>query len=218
MLSCLASNTSSFDNADECVAVVEGSLNRAGWQPDYSRRLVVGSLRFSDGIISFGELVGHFLYLDIHNNRSDIAALETTGRLSGYAKKGGDLSPSEIRSPLKATGRPGYAHTIFPRSHEAFDLLCVGRLHEQGNLLSLSVPPVSGTVTSAFEGAYFALLPRSVFLNTALDVRPQPSLPITNGVWTLQFEFFAIGFPLLTVCVDLSLKNDSRPTAQTICC
>lgn len=81
---------------------------RAGWTPDYSRRLRAGELRLSDENITYGNLAGQFLYLDIHNNRPDIAALEATARLLGYAQSGRAFEPSTIRSPLKATARYGF--------------------------------------------------------------------------------------------------------------
>src|SRR5712691_10028829 len=61
--------------------------------------------------------------------------------------------------------RPGFSHTIFPKSHEAFDLLCVGtyrRPVEPG----WTVPAASG----AFEGPPIALVDQGVYLNSALDV------------------------------------------------
>ncbi len=62
-------------------------------------------------------------------------------------------------------------------------------------------PVVAGTV-------------RQVFLNCALDVDPIPPLPITPGAWTLQYEFFAIGFPILTVLVEFHFPNTGDPTAH----
>ena len=53
-----------------------------------------------------------------------------------------------------------------------------------------------------------------MYLNTALDVRPLPSLPIAQGMWLLKFEFFAIDFPLLTVIVELTIEADTLPLAR----
>jgi hypothetical protein len=202
MLAYLATNTETFDGLEDCLVVVERALDRAGWHSSYSRQLTAGSLCFRSEHITFGQLTGNFLYLDIHNRRSDIAALETTGRLAAYAKEGDHFEPSGIRSPLKATGRPGYSHTIFPNSYETFDLLCFGK----------QVLPGPQSSTRAVEAVH------SIYLNTSLDVSPLPSLPISDGTWRLKFEFFAIDFPLLTVLIRLTISGTRRPVATLIAC
>jgi hypothetical protein len=191
MLGYIGVNTETFIDFDHCCAVVGRALDRAKWTTDYTRRLSAGRLRFSDEIIGYGYLSGRFLYLDILNGRPDIAALEATARLSEFGRAGQLLQPSPIRSPLKATARPGFAHTIFPKSYEAFDLLAVGTYGQQ------SEP--------------------GVFLNTAYDVAAAPRLPISAGVWRLRYEFFAIDFPVLSVLIDLTLTdwNDPRATILT---
>ena len=126
MLRYIGINTETFNDTADCTGVVTRALERARWVPDYSRRLTASNLRWSEGNIRSGYIAGKFLYVDICNHRPDIAALESTARLAAFAAKGRDWQPSPIRSPLKATGRPGFSHTIFPKSHEAFDLLCIG--------------------------------------------------------------------------------------------
>jgi len=116
MLRYIGVNTENFDDFRDCGAVVERALDRSGRTPDYVRRLRADSLRFSEPI-TYGNLAGRFLYVDIRNGRPDIAALEATARLTEFGLSGGTLLPSPIRSPLKATARPGFSHTIFPRSH-----------------------------------------------------------------------------------------------------
>jgi len=167
-------------------------------------------LRFENAPIRYGNLLGRFLYIDILNNRPDIAALETTARLSEFGTAGQTLQPSRIRSPLKATARPGFSHTIFPKSHEAFDLLCVGAYSSQGGP-SFVVPPLSG----ALVGSVVCGEP-GVFLNTALDVVAPPRLPITLGVWHLRYDFFAIDFPVLSVLVELTISDWNQPSAKLL--
>jgi len=196
MLRYVGINTERFCGQADCCAVVGRALDRATWQPDYSRRLTAGELRLSPIMppTQYGNLVGRFLYLDIRNDRPDIAALECTARLFAYAPAGRPLQLSRIRSPLKATGRPGFSHTIFPQSHEAFDLLCVG----------VNGPGLKREAR--------------VYLNSALDVSPLPDLGIAKGAWILQYQFFAIEFPILTVTVELSrgehLDADARILEQ----
>ena len=139
MVKYIGINTQQFSSFDDCCAVVERVLDRSDWKPDYSRRLMADRLRFSDGPIRYANqqgnlLDGRFLYVDVLNQRPDIAALEASARLAEFGRSGGALRPCPIRSPLKATARPGFAHTIFPKSYEAFDLLCVGTYSERASI------------------------------------------------------------------------------------
>jgi hypothetical protein len=208
MLRYIAINTETFVDFDDCLAAVERALDRAKWTADYSRRLRADQLRLSDDLIRYGGLTGRFLYVDIQNRRPDIAALEATARLSEFGPAGEALQPSRIRSPLKATGRPGFSHTIFPRSYEAFDLLCIGTYSEPAQLV-FSAPAASGSLTGP------AMVPggSGVFLNTALDVVGGQRLAITPGDWRLRYEFFAIDFPILSILVELALPDWNTPSA-----
>jgi hypothetical protein len=196
MLAYIGINTETFTTLDECTAAVERALDRAAWTPDYSRRLMMSGLHFSDELVRYWNLVGQnlfgrFLYADINNGRPDIAAMETTARLAEIAPAGASWEPCRIRSPLKATGRPGFAQTIYPQSHEAFDMLCVG--------IYSGSPDVSG-----------------VYLNCALDAR-LPALPIEIGVSMLRYEFVALEFPLLSATIELTLHDwNDEPTARIV--
>jgi hypothetical protein len=146
----------------------------------------------SDEIIGYHDLAGRFLYLDIHNGRPDIAAIETTARLACYRASGTTHRiPSPIRSPLKATSKPGFSHTIFPNSHEAFDLLCFG------------------------QSSYLPGL-EQVYLNTARDVARAQHLPLTKGRWEIEYEFYAIGFPLLRVLIEFNWPAFGPVTTSVI--
>jgi hypothetical protein len=192
LLRYIGCNTEQFAGYDDCVSVVRQAWERAGWESSYSRRLRAGMLRLSDEIIGYGDLTGRFLYLDIHNGRPDIAALETTARLTGYAPAGTtDRIPCTIRSPLKATGKPAFSHTIFPNSHEAFDLLCLGQ--------SSYLPGVEGT-----------------YLNTARDVACAQHLPLTKGTWEIEYEFYAIDFPLLRIVIELNWPTIGSATSKIL--
>jgi hypothetical protein len=201
-------NTETFDDFEDCCGVVERALDRSGWNPDYSRRLRADNIRFTNGLITYGPLSGRFLYVDITNGRPDIAALEATARLAEYGPRDGALKPSPIRSPLKATARPGFAHTIFPKSCEAFDLLCVGMRQD----IVANSPLNSGF----FAGPPIAAEDQGVYLNSALDVMGAGRLPITLGNWLLRYEFYAIGFPLFSVSIELSVTDWNMPRASII--
>ncbi|MGA2905339.1 MAG: toll/interleukin-1 receptor domain-containing protein [Candidatus Korobacteraceae bacterium] len=196
MLAYIGINTETFATLDECSAAVERALDRAKWTPEYSRRLRTGELRFSDDVLGYQNLRGRFLYLDIKNGRPDIAAMEVTARLVEIAPVGAPWELCRTRSPLKATGRPGFAQTIFPRSHEAFDLLCVGAY----------LGPTQ-------RGPQYG--PPGVYLNCALDA-VLPPLPIAIGVWMLRYEFVALEFPPLSVTIELTIQDWGRPSAKIV--
>ncbi|MDX2151430.1 MAG: hypothetical protein SFV54_11905 [Bryobacteraceae bacterium] len=195
MLAYIGVNTESFDRYEDCCEVVERAVLRAAWDPSYTRRLLGANLRFSPQLLTFGHLTGYFLYLDILNGRPDSAALETTARLCEIDCNGKGPVPSAIRSPLKASGRPGFAHTIFPRSHETFDLLCVGRIIE----------PVQGDVI---------VHPQGVYLNSALDLAGAGCIGTEAGLWRLAYEVIAIDFPTLSVSVELDVRDWEKPRAS----
>jgi hypothetical protein len=206
MLRYIGVNTKPFEDHRDCVATVDSAIENAKWKSDYSRRLRADGLTFRH--VSYrnhmgSTLDGNFLYLDIHNARPDLAALETTARLVEYGEKGQVAETSHIRSPLKASGRPGFAHTIFPRSHETFDLLCVGSLTEHN---AVPGPAANGVTTTRATG---------VFLNSALDA-PWTPLRMANGVWTLRFEILALDFPLLSLTIELTLPDHGEPTARLL--
>jgi hypothetical protein len=212
MLRYIGNNTETFSKGSDCCAVVRRALTRARWTTDYSRRLRAGKLRWG-GPLNYGGLTGQFLYLDIINGRPDIAALEATARLYVFGKVGDQLQPSTIRSPLKATGRPGFSHTIFPKSHEAFDLLCIGSTRSVSPTVISSTSTSTGTVLLPQSSAP---KPQQVFLNGALDVYPISPLPITPGVWTMEYEVFAIGFPVLVVQIELDFPSTGDPSARVL--
>ncbi len=218
MLRYIGINTEQFLSLDDCCATVARALDRSGWTPEYSRRLTAGELRFSNELIRYGNLIGRFLYLDIHNHRPDIAALEATARLAEYGPSGGVFCPCTIRSPLKATGRPGFSHTIFPRSHEAFDLLCFGIYRPDD--VKRSVPPASGAfaMPSYVIGSQPMPLPEElgVFLNTALDLYSAQHLPMQVGAWKFRYEFFAIDFPLLSVLLEVTFTDWESVSAKVL--
>lgn len=199
MLGYIGCNTKAFETDDECLVIVEGALDLSGWEPSYSRRLRAENVRFKhDRYIHFTQelMDGRFLSLDIANKRPDIAAVETSGRLVGFRRDGEqNWSPSSPhhRSLLKASGRSGFSHTVFPRSSEIFNILFMGS--------------VSRNSAERDDGIY---------LNSALDLIPNPRLPLKPGQWELLYEFYAIGFPLLCVEVSLRYSTFDDPEAELL--
>lgn len=210
MLKYIGVNTETFANFDACLATVERALDRAAWTSGYSRRLKADRLRFSPELIRYGGLVGRFLYVDILNQRPDIAALEATAKLTSFGRSDDAMLVCPIRSPLKATGRPGFSHTIFPNSWEAFDLLCVGVYDDPTP--TLYAPAASGSLVEP------VMVPdeTGILLNTALDLAQAPRLPITSGEWLLRYDFFAIGFPMLSLTIMLRFANWNDTEASIV--
>jgi hypothetical protein len=190
-------NTQEFTDYGDCVAVVCRAMRGTNWRSDYSRRLHAGRPRVSRGIRYTNpdtgiDLKGDMWILDIHNHRPDIAARETSCKLVSYKRTGSRVTTqSEIQSPLKASGRPSFSHTIFPQSHASFDLFCIGEsIYHSGE--------------------------KRVYLNSALDLTPTPSLRITNGSWELTYEFHAIDFPVLRVVIGLNWPKKSRSWVKVL--
>jgi hypothetical protein len=195
MLAYIGCNTDGFDKPNGCLKAVKKALEESNWKPDYSRRLIAGKPSFSDLVLysdGLTQVKGRILYLDILNHRPDMAALETTARLKNLRQaKTKTWMASEIRSPLKATRGRGYSHTIFPSSSEAFDLLCIGESSDAAGQTK-------------------------AFLNCALDLLPKPCVPITSGVWELEYEFYAIGFPVLRVMVEVTWSPNGQLAAKIL--
>jgi len=161
-------------------------LVESGWEPDFSRRLVAENIHFEDGVYRHftGELLeGRFLSLDMRNRRTDLAAVESSGRLVGFRRHGDHswIDRSLVhRSLLKASGRGAFSHTIFPGSAETFSLIFMGCLTGNG------------------------VRAEGVYLVSAIDLIPNPALELPPGEWELLYQFYAIGFPPL--CVEVHLR------------
>jgi len=190
-------NSEEFSGYRDCVAVLRRALKRTNWTPDYSRRLQAGKTHVSRGMRYTNpdteiNLKGDMWILDIHNHRPDIAARETTGRLISYKRTGSRVTiQSKIQSPLKASGRPAFSHVIFPCSYVSFDLLCIGEsIYHSGE--------------------------KHVYLNSALDLTPTPSLAITYGTWELTYEFHAIEFPVLRIVIELHWPKEGRSSVKVL--
>jgi len=189
-----ASNAIIFSTPKEAIEKAEEAINERGWKPNYTRHLMAANLRWSEGMINYGShatgelLIGRFLSIDIQNHRSDHAAFNTIARLGSIKDANGNPISVHDRSNLKANGQPGYAHTIWPESHGAFDLLLAKA--EQGG---------------------------AICLNSSLDLLPKPSIITLPGLYTLQYEVLSESFPILTFSIQLDVTGDAQTTqAQLI--
>lgn len=167
-----------FEDPSTLPDLIIAAMRTRGWSADYSRHLQATRLRITHESITYDELCGRFMYVDIENLRYDIAAFDTVARLMTIRFGQGIPAPSPIRSPLKVAGAPAYAQTIWPRDHGALDVLAVD-----------------------------AENPTRVYLNSALDVTPLPVLVEGVGVYTFEYAVLARDFPILRFAVELSLRE-----------
>ena len=183
----LMTNATLFQDRATLPALVADAVRRRRWSSRYSRNLVVGPLWWSDQPIQYGPLKGRFLYVDVQNRRSDVAASETVARLASIQLEGKESTRSPNRSPLKVTGQAiAYQQTIWPEDQGAFDLLCV----------------------DLENGA-------RVYLNNALDVIPAPILFERPGTHLLHYEVFAPGFERVPFRIRLRTRtNCADATAE----
>jgi len=192
LLRYMASNAIKFDNYSEVSEKLITEVERRSWSTTYSRHLLASKIRWSDEIISYQsltqpKLIGKFLYVDIENSRSDIAAHATVARLASITYPSGENQISPDRSHLKAAGFPGFSHTIWPLSHAAFDLLCVDNA-----------------------------TPNRIFLNSALDKAPKDPIISEIGLYCLNYEVLSSGFPILQFSISLNVTGSIETTDASL--
>lgn len=178
LLRYLGGNPILFESLDRLVEQVTAAFVERGWTTDYSRHLIATRPRWSEGIISYGELIGYFFYVDIENRRPDTAAYDTVARLEFIRPPGGAKYVCPNRSHLKTTAQPGFVQVIWPRSHGAFDVLMIN--HQ---------------------------VPWHMYLNNALDVTPRSPIISERGRHVLEYAVLARDFPMLRFSVELELKS-----------
>ena len=187
LLRYMGANPAEFETHNQLLELIENSIRDRRWNVHYSRHLIATGPRWSSGILSYGDLIGRFLYIDIENRRSDLAAYDTVARLEFIRCRGGDKRPCPNRSHLKITGQPGFTQIIWPSNHGAFDLLVVAR--DQ---------------------------PSNVFLNNALDVTPKTPIIERSGSYALEYAVLAKEFPTLYFTIDLDLTGDLDTTTAKL--
>jgi hypothetical protein len=173
----------------EAVEKAKQAVNERNWTPTYTRHLIASHLRWSDSMQRYtshntGEVfIGKFLYIDIENRRSDLAAFNTVARLSSISDIDGQNIAVADLSHLKITGQPGYSQTIWPNSHGAFDLL----------------------LTTSEEGG-------AIFLNSSLDVTPKPAIITMQGRYVLRYEVLSECFPVLVFSIEIDVTGYAQTT------
>jgi len=187
----IVTNIPEFQDFGEVLPLVQHAVQATGWNPTYTRQLEAENLRL-EAQIPFIDHTGprliRPLFLDITNRRPDVGAVNCIGRLARLGLVGAPQHPSPDRSLIKATAFNGFEQTIWPKSSGTFDLLGV----------SVQNSP-------------------QLFLHSALDVVPRNPIINNPGDYYLEYEFFAQGFPPLTVGVRVHVTNDPNTTSAVIC-
>jgi hypothetical protein len=184
----MGSNAERFSRPEHVVPIVK-RLARL-WSPSYSRHLALGNTRLSETLM-YGDHTGQRLvrtfYVDVHNHRHDVGALDAVARLQHIVHPDGTIHRDIDTSPLKVTGQPGYKQVIWPQSHVAWDSLSVAM--DQ---------------------------PSTVYLNSALDVIPRSPLISSPGKYRLAYEVFAQNFPVLKFTVNVSVSDNPEHSSATL--
>lgn len=182
----MASNATQFNNLADVPSLVEHLVTERGWNPTYTRHLAVGESRWGPPV-AYGDHTGQHrvrtFYVDVHNHRPDVGALDATARLERVVRADNTVTNNMDRSPLKATGQQGYAQVIWPQSYATWDCLSVSM---ENNC--------------------------TVFLNSALDLVPRTPIISTAGEYVLTYEVFAQNFPVLRFNVELTVNDDPQRT------
>ncbi|MES2308139.1 MAG: hypothetical protein V4507_04700 [Verrucomicrobiota bacterium] len=198
MFGVMASNTPEFENYDEVVSLVERAIAESNWDTKFSRQLVPLSLEWSP-VIPFGDHTvwegspgrvkeTRILIVSVKNTRPDIGASNATMRLLKIVRK--DIH-QEIhfgdKNPLKATGHiNAFSQLIWPDSVGKFDLLA-----QENNSAR-------------------------IFLISAHDLSPRRPIIENGGLYHLEYEVFAEGFPITKFVIELTPNPVHQATARIL--
>lgn len=173
------SNPTSFSTTNDLIEKVQTLVSNKGWNPNYSRNLVVSSALTRSGGVTYGDHTGQSIHeswrAKIYNRRPDVAAVGVVCVLDSILFPSGDLQTCKDHGYLKWVGHQGYERTLLPDSAEEVDVFAIRR----------DTP--------------------GLFLLSTLDVHPREPVVTANGKYELNYRVFARDFPLLkfTVVVDL---------------
>lgn len=107
LLKYMGSNATHFTKTSEVVALLERLVRERRWTPSYSRHLEVGDPHWTP-VLPYLDHTGtkmvRVFELDIHNRRSDLAALNAVARLARLATSDGSTPSGIDSSELKVVG------------------------------------------------------------------------------------------------------------------
>ena len=189
----IVSNCPQFESADQVPELVQQAVIAAGWTPNFSRHLSI-TVRWGNCLIYRDQSTGiqgrssKVLHGDVNNHRCDFAARHTICRLTAITDTIGLRNPSLDMTLLKASGRAGYEHTIWPNSSEPFDLLG----------LDLSTPP-------------------NIYLHSSLDLVPRIPIVSSIGTFQFHYEILSEGFPLFPFTIEIENTGNHQTTTAIVC-
>jgi hypothetical protein len=177
------SNPEEFGTRDELLTKVRELVEAKGWNPNYSRNLVVNPAFTRSTPVRYVDQTGASVHeswrAEIENHRSDAAAVGAICILDTIRFPTGECRSSTDRGYLKWVGHKECERTILPNSSEKVDIFAV-RIDKPGIFLlsSLDAPRVP-MVTD--DGDYE--------LNYLLFARDFPVRPFTVKVRLRQWQF-----------------------------
>ena len=182
-------NPEHFKNEDELLNKIEQLVEERKWSKDFSRNLVLESVRFFDLPITYADQTGQHLELEwqarIGNRRPDVAAVNSLCILDSIKPQDGSEQPSQDRSCLKwAGGLQAYQKTILPLDHGIIDVLSV-HADEQG-----------------------------LFLHSQSDLRPRTPIAVEEGEYILKYKVYSEGFPLLPFSIRINYRRTTPGLTQ----
>jgi hypothetical protein len=137
----------------------------------------------------FGTYNQYIWHVEIENRRPDLGAFLTIARLDWIQVPQGGKTPSPDGSYLKWAYQSGYERTIPPTNSAKFDAFAIDD-----------------------NPAY-----NCVYLHSLSDVSPRRCiLPQMTGQYTLHYQVFAQGFPLLEFTVELDITGNIATTSAKI--
>jgi hypothetical protein len=172
------SNPESFNTLEDLLDRVRTLVRAKGWNPGYSRNLVVGAVE-KTGLLSYADHTGASLQMvwqaRIENRRPDAAAVGAVCILDSIRDQSGNEIPCEDHAYLKWAGHAGYERTLLPQDFGLIDLFAVR-------------PDAPG-----------------LFLHSLRDT-PREPIVTANGDYEFSFKLFARDFPLLKFSVVVRLR------------
>lgn len=192
MFEYIGSNTPEFDSLNDVLSTVQTAIQKAQWNPNYSRNLAVENPHWSTPDILYGDHTGSrkikALYIEIHNKRNDLGAIDTVVRLNHITNPKGQKKRSPDRSHLKCAGFSNhYSQTIWPKSQASYDILALD-MNNQSN----------------------------VFLSSAMDVIPRQPIITQSGRYILDYQVFSQGFPTTQFSIELNLSGNHSTTSVSL--
>jgi hypothetical protein len=188
----ILSNAKRFDRLDEILNIIKQEVTKRNWSPTYSRHLVPLPINKPTQAFFYRDLTRtanqYIWHIQIQNRRKDLGAFLTVANLESI-----ELPSKQVISPdttyLKWANQTNYERTILPQSTVKFDAFAID-----------DSPPHT-----------------NVYLHSATDFFPrQPIIQGQPGTYTLNYQVFAQGFPLLKFAVVLNLTGNIATTIAQI--